>query len=286
MPKLRVDDFDLHYEEAGSGPPLLLLHGLGASLEDWEHQIPAFAEHFRVIAPDLRGFGHSGSGRRRVGVARYAADVKALMDALDIHGCRLVGHSMGGAISLQLTLDHPSRIERLVIANSVPSFKPQSARHYIEFLYRLVVMGMLGPARLAEIGAQRMFPDPADALQRRKLIERGRRNSRGIYLGALASLGRWSVLERLHELQMPVLVAASQHDYFGHAETVRFAHALPRGRLHWFKGAHHGLPMEQPAAFNQVVLNFLTGPLPRLRRTSHSAQPASMPDFGPGAQSE
>lgn len=266
MPNVHVDDFDMHYLDSGEGSPLVMLHGLGGSAEDWEYQIPHFAQRYRVLAPDLRGFGNSGAGRRRMGVPRLAADVAAFLDALGIARCRVVGHSMGGAVALQLALSHPARVERLVIANSVPSFQPQSARHYIEFMYRLVVMGLLGPARLAEIGAQRMFPGPEHAAQRDKLVRRGARNSRAIYLGALAALGRWSVIDRLHELAMPVLVAASQHDYFGHEETVRFAHALRRGRLHAFKGAHHGLPMEQAEAFNAVLGRFLDGPVPAPRQ--------------------
>lgn len=259
MPVVRVDDVEMHYQEAGHGPPLVFLHGLGGSSDDWEHQIPQFAAHYRVLAPDLRGFGRTAAGDRRLSVARLAADVGAFLDTMGVTRFRLVGHSMGGAVSLQYALSCPGRIERLVIANSVPSFQPQSARHYVEFLYRLAVMGMLGPARLAGISAMRQFPDPQHEALRAKLIARGARNSRATYLSALASLGRWSVVDRLHELTVPVLVAASQHDYFGHEETVKFAHALPRGRLHVFKSAHHGLPMEQPEAFNAVLERFLRG---------------------------
>lgn len=268
MQSVRVDDIQMHYQEAGEGPPLVLLHGLGGSSEDWEHQIPHFAARHRVLAPDLRGFGHTGRGGRRLGIERLAADVHAFMDAVGVHRCQLVGHSMGGAVALQFTLTLPARVERLVIANSVPSFRPQSARHYLEFLYRLVVMGMLGPARLAEISANRQFPAAEQAALRARLIARGARNVRATYLAALSSLGRWSVIDRLHELDLPVLVAAAQHDYFGHDETVKFAHALPRGRLHLFKGAHHGLPMEQPEAFNSVVERFLHGPVPRPRQAA------------------
>lgn len=268
MPAVHVDDIQIHYQEAGHGPPLVFLHGLGGSSDDWEHQIPHFARTYRVLAPDLRGFGRTPAGNRRLGVVRLAADVEGFVNAMSLTRFRLIGHSMGGAVSLQYTLTHPGRIERLVIANSVPSFRPQSARHYVEFLYRLAVMGVLGPARLAEISAMRQFPAAEHESLRAKLIARGARNSRGTYLSALASLGRWSVIERLSELMMPALVAASQHDYFGHEETVKFAHALPRGRLHLFKGAHHGLPMEQPEAFNMVVERFLHGAAPALRKGS------------------
>lgn len=265
MPRARVGDIDIHYLEAGSGPPLVLLHGLGGSVGDWEHQVPVLSRQHRVIAPDLRGFGQTPSGRRFPTVPCLCADVAGLLDQLGVRQFVLIGHSMGGAVALQLALDRPQAVQRLVIANSVPSFRPQSPRHYLEFAYRWLVMGLLGPARLARIGAQRQFPDPAQAEQRARHVARGAHNTRRAYLGALAGLGRWSVIPRLGELQMPVLVAASEHDYFGHEETVRFAHALPCARLHLFRGAHHGLPAEHPARFNEVVHRFLDGPPPRPR---------------------
>ncbi len=267
MPRVRVGSVDWYYEEAGEGPPLLLLHGLGGSSEDWEHQIPYFSTRYRVLAPDLRGFGHSPRGWARMSVPALARDVATFLDALQVERCLLIGHSMGGAIAQQFTLDHPPRVERLVIANSVPSFRPRSARHYVEFLYRLVVMGLLGPARLAEIGAWRSYPDADQAAQRDRAIRRGSRNSRAAYLAALRALSGWSVIPRLPELRLPVLVAAAEHDYFGHEETVKFAHALPRARLHVFEGAHHGLPSEQPDVFNPVIERFLDASIPHSRRS-------------------
>lgn len=271
MPVARIRDLTMHYEEAGSGPPLVLLHGLGGSTRDWEHQIPYFARRYHVIAPDLRGFGDTPRGRGLPSIPRFAQDVRGLLEHLELQCFRLIGHSMGGAVSQQLALDWPAAVERMVIANSVPSFQPQSPRHYLEFAYRWTVMGLLGPARLARIGAWRMFPEPEQEAERAKSIARGARNTRAAYLGALAALGRWSVIPRLGELEMPVLVVASEHDYFGHAETVKFAHALPRGRLHVVEGAHHGLPSEHPDEFNAVVQKFFESTVPTRR---HEGVPA------------
>src|SRR5690606_16948185 len=122
MTGVRVGDIDLRYHEAGEGEPLLLLHGLGGSHLDWEYQIPFFATRYRVLAPDLRGFGDSPRGRGRMSVRGHALDIAAFLDAMGIERCHLIGHSMGGAIAQQLALDQPQRVERLVIANSVPSF--------------------------------------------------------------------------------------------------------------------------------------------------------------------
>lgn len=256
MPQLELAGERFRYDDAGSGPPLVLLHGLGASAEDWEMQIPAFSRRFRVIAPDLRGFGGSARGSGRLSIPRFAADVWALLQALGVERFALVGHSMGGAVALQLALEHPQAVTRLVIANSVPSFRPRTLRQYFEVAYRQVVMRLLGPARLARIGAQRMYPGDDQQALREKSAARGARNGRS-YLESLSALTRWSVIERLRELPMPVLVLAAEHDYFSREDMLQFAHALPKGRFHLFPGTHHGLPLEAPQAFNPVVLRFL-----------------------------
>ena len=196
MPKLRLGDLDLYYEEAGTGPALLMLHGLGASLEDWEFQVPEFARYFRVITPDLRGFGRSGRGTQPASIARFAQDMAALLDHLRIDSFFLVGYSMGGAVAQELALMRPQAVPRMVIANSMPTFRPQTLRQRFEVFYRLVVMSVLGPERLARISAQRMFPDQPEI--RAASISRGiAYNTRSSYLRALRALTSWSALERL-----------------------------------------------------------------------------------------
>lgn len=256
MPKVRIGDLDMYYEEAGEGPPLVLLHGLGASLEDWEYQVPDLSKYFRVITPDLRGFGRSARGSLAASIPCFARDVAGLLEHLGVREFFLMGYSMGGATALQLTLDNPKAVTRLIIANSVPTFRPQTLRQHFEVWYRMVVMSLLGPVRLARISAMRMFPHQPEVRERN--IARGiAYNTRRTYLSALSALTQWSVLDRLRELSMPVLVIAAEHDYFSREDTLKFAHALPKGRLHVFPDTHHGLPMEKPGPFNWVVLKFL-----------------------------
>lgn len=258
MPTARIGDIDLYYQEAGAGPPLVLLHGLGSCADDWEFQLPEFAKTHRVIAPELSGFGRTGARKGVLSIARFADDIWLLLQHLGIHSTVLVGYSMGGAVAQQLALDHPRLVTRMVISNSMPSFRPRTLRQRFEVGYRYVVVHLLGPRRLAEISALRMYPEAHQQALRRKVIERSRYNTTRGYVRALRALTRWSVLERLGELKMPVLVIASEHDYFPRADSVRFAHALPHGRFRCFDGMHHGLPMEAPEAYNAVVMKFLS----------------------------
>lgn len=250
--------FALHVESHGSGEPLILLHGLGASGRDWEYQIPVLAQHFQVIVPDLRGFGRSP----RVGPYRieaHAAEVLALADHLQLPRFALVGHSMGGAIAQQLTLDAPGRVSQLVLANTSPSFRPRSLREHGMLLFRLAVVSLLGPAALASIVNRQMFPHPEQQALRDRVTARNAGNDPQIYREAIFALARWSVLERLGELQLPTLVIAAEHDYFSTALLHEYRRLPDCAGVHLIEGARHALPLERPDAFNAPLLRFLTG---------------------------
>ena len=106
------------YRMMGSGPALLLLHGIGDSSEGWRPLLPALAEHFTVIAPDLLGHGASAKPRADYSVAAYANGMRDLLDVLDIERATVVGHSLGGGVAAQFMYQYPERCERLVLVAS------------------------------------------------------------------------------------------------------------------------------------------------------------------------
>jgi pimeloyl-ACP methyl ester carboxylesterase len=258
MPYADLPGVRLHYEEAGEGPVLVLLHGIGASCRDWDFQLPFFARSFRVIAPDLRGFGQSERSGN-YSVATFAGDIWALLEQLGVGRFHLIGHSMGGAVALQMAVDRPERIERLVAADTLPSFQTNTFGKRILFAYRYLMMGVFGPQRLSSAVAAKLFPEPHQQPLRDRATVGGMANDRAVYLETLPQLLGWSVLEGLGRLLMPVLVLAAEHDYFPVPDAERFAAALPDARLKIFPGMHHALPLEAPHAFNATVLRFLRG---------------------------
>jgi pimeloyl-ACP methyl ester carboxylesterase len=258
MPYAELPGVRLHYEEAGAGAPLVLLHGIGASLRDWDMQLAVFARRFRVIAPDLRGFGQSERSGN-YGVGTFAGDIWALLDLLRIERFNLIGHSMGGAVALQMAVDRPERIERLIAADTLPSFQANTFGKRILFAYRYLMMGVFGPQRLSRAVAGKLFPGPHQQDLRDRAVAGGLANDRGVYLETLRQLLGWNVLEQLQRLTMPVLVLAAEHDYFPVQDAEIFASALRNARLKVFAGMHHALPLEAPQAFNRTVLRFLAG---------------------------
>lgn len=248
----------LAYTEAGRGPLVVLVHGLGASRSDWRFQLAALSSEFRVVTPDLPGFGDSSPLPGRPTIDDYAAAIEALVAQLSPDApVVLGGHSMGGAVALQAVLRAPARYHRLIIANSLPSFQPERLRDRFEFAYRRAVVRLLGPARLARLSAFRMFPHPHQTDLRAPIIARGLQNRASSYLQALTALTGWNALPRLAELTLPVLLLAAEHDYFGRDRVQHFADALPRARLQWFEGARHGMPMERPEDVTAAIRAFL-----------------------------
>jgi pimeloyl-ACP methyl ester carboxylesterase len=115
----------LHVAEAGEGPPILLLHGWPQHWWIWRKVIPALAEDHRVICPDLRGFGWSEAPAGRYEISELAADVVALLDALELDEVDLIGHDWGGYTGFLLCLDAPERIRNYLALGIVhPWFEP------------------------------------------------------------------------------------------------------------------------------------------------------------------
>jgi pimeloyl-ACP methyl ester carboxylesterase len=123
---------DIHLYEAGAGPPVLLLHGWPQDAWSWHSVIPLLADRFRLIAPDLRGFGQSGSTDRGYDGMTFGADAIALLDALEIDQAHLIGHDWGGFAAFAAGIAAPQRIASMIVLNTIPPWVPRSPRLALE----------------------------------------------------------------------------------------------------------------------------------------------------------
>jgi pimeloyl-ACP methyl ester carboxylesterase len=253
----RIHGLRFHYELHGRGEALLLLHGLGSSSYDWEFQVPAFARYFRVVAPCLRGFGDSDKPPGPYSIAQYATDALALLDHLAIERCHVLGFSMGGAIAFQMAVDQPHRLDSLIVVNSQPSFELDHWRKHLMVLTRVGMASVLGMERMTRYVAKRLFPRPEQKALRDRMLERQSKNQKSCYLAALQALAGWSVKDRIHELYVPTLVIAGEHDYSPLEEKKGYVQLIPNARLEVIKGARHGALFEKPDEVNRTVLEFL-----------------------------
>jgi pimeloyl-ACP methyl ester carboxylesterase len=262
MPLIAAGDIDLHYESHGAGEAVVLVHGLGSSGADWAFQVPALAARHRVIAPDLRGSGQSAKPPGRYSIVQFADDVWRLLDVLAVERAHLVGFSLGGAVALEMALQQPARAQRLVTINSLPSYRVDHWRKWLEVHGQLAAVRLLGLPRTARGVAARLFPEPYQAPMRERVAEVVGSNPVDAYLASVRALVGWCALDRIARLQSPWLMLAAEHDYTplaekrGYAERLGAAFAVVRG-------SRHGTPFDATIATNACLAAFLAGePLP------------------------
>jgi pimeloyl-ACP methyl ester carboxylesterase len=127
-----VGPLDVHLYEAGNGPPVLLLHGWPQDAASWRYVIPRLADRYRLIAPDLRGFGRSGAPGSGYDGMTFGADAIALLDALEIERAHLIGHDWGGFAAFAAGIAAPRRIASMVVLNTLPPWVHMSPRVALE----------------------------------------------------------------------------------------------------------------------------------------------------------
>ena len=257
MPTARINDVELYYETAGEGSTVLLIHGLGSSVRDWEFQVGEMARSHRVIAFDVRGHGRSSRPPGPYSVAEFAQDAVALLRHLNAAPAHVVGLSMGGMIAFQMAVDSPESVRSLVIANSGPATILQKASQRAMVKLRFAVVRLLGMRALARMIAQPVFPKPEQQQLRQTFMNRLAENDPRAYLDALRAIDGWSVAEHISKIRCPVMVIASDQDYTPVEWKRAYAAQIPGAVVAVLRDSRHVAPMDQPEEFNRVVLEFL-----------------------------
>ena len=212
-----ADGISIGYKLIGAGAPLVMIMGLGGTMENWQPQIvDALAKHYQLIMLDNRGMGHSTANATVFSYPLFAADVIGLLDALGVKQTNVLGYSMGSTITQELLLQYPERFDKALIhATSIDGGKVAAALH------------------------GRVPPDPIVARQ----VE--------------ATTHWKTPLKKLPAIANPVmLVVGTADNVVGVASSKTLAAAIPGAWLVQFKGATHHLMDETPAGFAAVALTF------------------------------
>ena len=256
MPTVSLNGTEVYYEEAGQGPPLLLLHGLGSSTRDWEYQTPDLARFYRVISMDVRGHGRSGRPPGPYSVAQFAQDAVSLLRHLNAEPAHVAGLSMGGMIAFQMAVDVPDAVRSLTIINSGPAMILQGAQKLTIGL-RFAIVKLLGMKVMAGMIAKKCFPLPDQEELRQKFITRVAENDPRAYLDAIRAISGWSVEERIGGIRRPVLIISSDQDYTPVDWKRRYAAKIPGAQVEVLKDSRHVAPFDQPGQLNELMLQFL-----------------------------
>lgn len=265
-----VDGMDIHYAAAGDGPPIVFLHGLGASCITWEENIGPLSERFAVYAPDIPGHGDSV----KLGV-KYTTEAGisltlGFLDAIGAGSAALAGSSMGGLIALLTALERPERVSHLVLINTAGF-----GREIVGYLrvMSLPVLGefLEGPTHRSAKAMMRLVFGPRKAYPEALFQELVRtRSLPGGRDAVLASLRegvnvfgmkrRYRLLHRLRDLQMPLMIVWGALDpVFPPKHAHAAAEAAPGSRLLFLPEAGHWPHMEEAERFNAEVAAFLLG---------------------------
>ena len=263
------------FVRAGSGPALLLLHGIGNNCQTWAGVIDRLAESHTVIAPDLLGHGASDKPRGDYSIAAYANGMRDLLTVLDIERATVVGHSLGGGIALQFAYQFPERCERLALVGSGGLGPELSAGLRAATLpgaelVLTALTGISGPirtglqtldrlGRLAGWKGVRDVAEAGDALLALRDVEARRAFLRTLR-GVVDAHGQAvTALDRLYLADaVPMLVVWGSRDPIVpalHAETVRAL--VPSARVEVFQGAGHWPHLDEPEEFCRILLDFV-----------------------------
>ncbi|GAA4361350.1 alpha/beta fold hydrolase [Paeniglutamicibacter cryotolerans] len=266
MPEAQINDVTLSYTdrspESGSENVLLLLHGHAFDRSMWEPQIGHFAAlGWRVIAPDLRGFGGSGLTPGIVYTEEFTADTVALLDHLGIDTAVVLGYSMGGQVAMEIQHSHPQRVRALAIVDTIPQGEDAAGKRRRNVVAdRLVTEGMHDYAADVlglMIGGYNVEKLPAVA---GKVLEMIRASSA---VGSAAAMrgraARRDFSGTLSAVTVPALVVVGADDAFDGGAAVHMHELMPHSTLAVIEGAGHTPSMEQPASFNAVLQAFLSG---------------------------
>ncbi len=256
MPTIHVNDTTLYYETAGSGPPVLLLHGLGSSTQDWELQIQAFTQRFEVVMVDARGHGRSAKPPGPYSVPQFTADIIAFMEDLQISPAHILGLSMGGMIAFQMAVDRPDLLRSLTIVNSYPELVAKNWRDRLTWYRRHFIVRLLGMQRMGAYLGGQLFPKPEQAELRQLIAQRWAQNDRRAYLAATQALYGWSMAHRLGDIRCPTLIITADQDYTPVAQKEAYTAQIPGARLVVIADSRHATPIDQAERFNGVVLDF------------------------------
>lgn len=263
MPLVSCDDVRLNVEDDGhvdGRPALVLLHGFTGSLEDWDEVAPLLRRRFRVLAVDLVGHGRSDAPAD-VGSYRPAAQARrlaALLDAARVPRAWVCGYSLGARIALRLALEHPDRVERLVLESASPGIedpveREARQREDAELADLVAARGIEAfvdawMARPFLASSRARLGEAAWAWHRADRLKRAPDGLRGTLLAA-GQGAEASLLPRLPGVEIPTTLVVGEHDekYVAHAR--RIAAALPDARLHVVAGAGHAPHREDPSGF-------------------------------------
>ena len=263
MDRVEVDGLQIAYERAGSGPPLVLLHGyVGDGPVTWRGQLDGLSDEFTVVAWDAPGAGGSSDPPERFGLAGYADCLAGFVDRLGLGRPHVAGLSFGGILALALAGRHPGVPRSLVLASAYAGWAGSLPADVVDQrLRQAMVLADLPPGEFAGTLLPTMFAEstPAEAVA---AFGASMRAFHPVGFRAMARASAENLRDVLARIQVPTLLLYGDADVRAPMAVAEDLHRpIPGARLVLLPGAGHATTIEAPEAFNEAVRGFL-GALP------------------------
>jgi pimeloyl-ACP methyl ester carboxylesterase len=261
MPYLLVNDINMYYEMHGQGHPLVLVAGFSSHRYYWQPFLPELSKHFQVIILENRGAGESDAPPGPYSIEMLAQDTASLLEALKIENAYILGQSMGGSIVQQICLDFPHLVKKAIISCTAAKFSKAFLLN-IDLQLALDDGGadkrLMLKSRLPWICSSKFLSKEENIEGFLELILADPYpQSRQGCLGQLAALYSFNSIDRLHEIQKPLLVLAGDEDLITplpYAQTL--AEKIPNAKLFVFKGEGHAAIRENVQETLELMFSF------------------------------
>ena len=263
MAVIEIDNLKIAYTDAGSGRPVVLIHGYPFNRSLWNEQVEVLSRSHRVIAPDLRGFGESDAAAGTATMNRMAQDVALLLDHLQIARATIAGLSMGGYVALAFYKQLPSRVRALILADTRPQADSEEAkRTRVQQAEQALSEGMasIADAMLPKLLTPETVSKRPDIVKRvRDMMLKTKPEGAAAALRGMAERDDQTAL--LAKITVPALILVGAEDAITPvADSEKMNHAIAGSRLAVLGNAGHVSNLERTEEFNAALLDFLTEP--------------------------
>ncbi len=267
MPKIKVNDIQIYYEVHGEGFPLVMIMGISGNVDWWNpRMVQELSKNFKIVMFDSRGAGRTDVSTREYTIKLFADDTAGLMDALGIPRAHVFGVSMGGAIAQELALDHPEKVEKLVLC-STSCGGTKSVQASAEVLGRFGAdRSGLSPEEICRRGIPlicaedfiKKNPDFVERFVQQVLIAPISNES---FMRRLKAIMEFDTYDRLPQIRAPTLILHGKRDILVPPENGSIlAEAIPNAKLVYFEKSAHGIIYEEMDKMIRVISDFLAEP--------------------------
>ena len=266
MPKLQINDAEIHFEEHGAGPETIVFaHGLLWSGRMFDNQVNALQDRYRCITFDFRGQGQSEVTESGYDIDTLSEDAAALIEALQCAPCHFLGLSMGGFAGLRLAIRRPALLKSLMLLETSADPEPEEnlGRYRLfNFVARWLGLRLVADRVMPIMFGEKFLSDPGRTKEKEEWRERMIANHRiGITRAVKGVISRAGVYDQLDKITTPTLIIVGEQDVATVPAKAERMHARIRGsKLVVVSGAGHTSTVEEPGAVNAALEAFL-GPL-------------------------